>query len=118
VGPFASIGPPVFRPDSRHIAYAAAHGDKWGIILDDNRDDVDDGLVCPSIDTGSDAKWRPIGTLPRGWAFDEMDYFKCPQVPYHFDADGTLLYFRVSDGHLYRVHWKPEDATTAPATRP
>jgi hypothetical protein len=31
---------------------------------------------------------------------------------------GTLVYFRIADGHLYRVHWKPDDATTLPTTRP
>jgi hypothetical protein len=28
------------------------------------------------------------------------------------------VYFRIADGHLYRVHWKPGAATTLPTTKP
>ena len=40
------------------------------------------------------------------------------QIPYHFDPDGTLVDFRIADGHHYRVHRKPDDTTTLPTTKP
>lgn len=33
-GPFDEIGPPVFSPDSRHVAYEVRKGVHWNIILD------------------------------------------------------------------------------------
>jgi hypothetical protein len=35
-----------------------------------------------------------------------------------FDADGNLNFLASLDGHLYRVHWKPDDAATLPTTNP
>lgn len=33
-GPFDEVGPPVFSPDSKHVAYEVRKGDVWNIILD------------------------------------------------------------------------------------
>jgi hypothetical protein len=63
------------------------------------------------------AEWHPNTRVVDQLSFDNGHSYN-GQCPYHFDPDGTLVYFRIADGHLYRVHWKPDDATTAPTTMP
>jgi hypothetical protein len=115
--PHTRLGPPLFSPDSCQLAYAAQDDPNtdWFVVLDQAEDTR--ALIYPTVDVGKDGKWNPITQFVNQTSIDNGCSYP-GQLPYHFDADGTLVYFRVSDGHLYRVHWKPEDATTAPATRP
>ncbi len=112
------VGPPLFSPDAAHMAYAAQNkkdGD-WCMVLDGS-EEANGALALPSVDLGPDGKWNPITRFEDQASIDNGHSYN-GQIPYHFDPDGTLVYFRIADGHLYRVHWKPDDATTLPATGP
>jgi hypothetical protein len=120
----AGAGPPLFSPDSQHLAYAVAHGTRkdwfapnkdWYISADGNS--LPGGLVIPTADLVNYNDWRPSTDVEDQLSFDNGHSYN-GQIPYHFDPDGTLVYFRIEGGHLYRVHWKPDDATTAPTTMP
>ncbi len=113
------LGPLLFSPDSQHLAYAVAKplSNDWFMDVDDILQPA--AIVLPTVDV----RWNPpqwdllYDHVEDQASFDNGHSYN-GQYPYHFDPDGTLVYFRVTDGHLYRVHWKPDDATTAPATRP
>jgi hypothetical protein len=63
------------------------------------------------------AAWNPLTQVADQRSIDNGSSYP-GQLPYHFDPDGTLVYFRIADGHLYRVHWKPDDTTTTPTAKP
>jgi hypothetical protein len=122
-GDLAGVGPPLFSPDSQHLAYAVAHGTRmdwfahnkdWYMRADD--ESLPGSLVIPTADL-ENGEWHPNTKVTDQLSFDNGHSYN-GQIPYHFDPDGTLVYFRIADGHLYRVHWKPDDATTRPTTRP
>jgi hypothetical protein len=112
-------GPPLFSPDSAHVAFATQDeaGSAWEMVLD-GQADAAPGLVFPTVDADErDGSWKPDADI-RDQTTIENGRAYAGQYPYHFDSDGTLVYFRIADGHLYRVHWKPDDATTLPTTKP
>jgi hypothetical protein len=122
-GDLAGVGPPLFSPDSQHLAYAVArgtlkdwyaHNKDWYMNADG--DSLPGSLVIPTADL-ENGEWHPNTKVTDQLSFDNGHSYN-GQIPYHFDPDGTLVYFRIADGHLYRVDWKPDDATTLPATRP
>jgi len=116
--PGVRLGPPLFSPDGEHLAYAAQFGGVWRIVLDSEAEPAN-GLVIPTSDLdGRDGQWFGLtafldqDSVENGHAYSGA-------YPYHFGPDGTLVYFRISNGHLYRVHWKPDGlGIAAPATRP
>jgi hypothetical protein len=122
---FNQVGPPIFAADGLFCAYAAEREaySPWFIVRQrtDNTPPSENGpgLVCPSCDTSADGGWHPDVDIERsGQTSIDNGHSYNGQIPYHFDPDGTLVYFRIADGHLYRVHWKPDDATTLPTTKP
>jgi WD40 repeat protein len=44
--------------------------------------------------------------------------YQISQVPYHFDPDGTLVFFGAKNGNIYWVQVKPGAMAATPATRP
>jgi hypothetical protein len=115
---FRQVGPPIFSANSRHLAYAALQGAKgtWAMVLD-HTEDGSGALVFPSVTGKSSGERELVPRFKPGDIPDGSGFF-VGQIPYHFDPGGTLVYFRIADGHLYRVHWKPDDAATQPASRP
>jgi hypothetical protein len=115
---YANVGPPLFSRDGMHLAYAAQNDEdgNWSMVLDQSEDRTG-ALVCPTADLDASGKWNPTTKFEDQKSIDNGSSYP-GQLPYHFDPDGTLVYFRIEGGHLYRVHWKPDDATTLPATRP
>jgi hypothetical protein len=113
---YARIGPPLFSPDSVHVAYAAMTqaGVGWQVCIDGTTHPP--GLAIPTIDKDR-GEWNPATAVDSQKSFGNGQSYD-GQLPYHFDSDGSLVYFRIADGHLYRVHWKPDDAATQPASRP
>jgi hypothetical protein len=128
---YINVGAPLFSPDGAHLAYAAQDKDDGDWFLVSNRRVVDKdtfivrdepvelegALVVPTPDLDASGKWNPITKFEDQKSIDNGSSYP-GQLPYHFDPDGTLVYFRIADGHLYRVHWKPDDVTTAPTTKP
>jgi hypothetical protein len=114
--PGTGLGPPLFTRDGKHLAYAVQLESSWRMVLDDATESAS-GLVVPTSNLDRTGHWN--GLTP----FEDQDsvdngHAYVGAYPYHFDPDGTLVYFRIADGHLYRVHWKPDDAATLPTTRP
>jgi hypothetical protein len=114
--PGARLGPPIFSLDGRHLAYATQLASAWRIVLD-NAARSASGLVVPTSDLDRTGQWNGLTRFEDQDSVDNGHAY-AGAYPYHFDPDGTLVYFRIADGHLYRVHWKPDDATTLPATKP
>jgi hypothetical protein len=116
IGYLHHVGPPLFSPDSRRVAYATADDPSkiWSMNVDDDR--LPDSLVLPTADFVN-SKWLANTELTDQLSIDNGHSYN-GQIPYHFDPDGTLVYFRIEGGHLYRVHWKPDGATALPTTRP
>jgi len=111
-----AVGPPLFSPDSSHFAYArlGAAGATWEMTLDGVADPKG-AVVCPGDDTNADVAQRYSTDLPRQRTIDNGKAFN-GAYPYRFDRDGTLVYFRIADRHLYRVRWKPDGQGFVPAT--
>ena len=89
---------PVFSPDSRHLAYAAEKDSQWSIIAD-GKEIAGYAAIVSQDHIGADDRY----TYPE---------------PCRFDAVGNLLFIGVREGQIYRVIYKPDDATTLPTTQP
>jgi Tol biopolymer transport system component len=50
------IGPPVFSPDGKHVAYSAYKYDKWLVVLDGVEGKSYDGMFTPGYPSD---QWRP-----------------------------------------------------------
>ena len=109
-------GPPLFSPDSSHLAYASeevSFGD-WTMLLDASAEAAS-GLVFPTSDAQRDGSWQPNTDIDQQSSIENGNAY-AGQYPYHFDLDGTLVYFRITGGRLYRIHWKPNGPGSVPMT--
>jgi len=94
----AGVGPPLFSPDSRHLACAVAHGTgkdwfahnkDWYMNADGNS--LPGSLVIPTADLVNYHDWQPNTEVTDQLSFDNGHSYN-GQIPYHFDPDGTLVY--------------------------
>ena len=114
---FDFVLPPVFSPDSKHLAYAARKAGKWMVVLDGQTIATYEAII--SRVAADDVDRAPGWVDAQGTLLEKIEPnpFEAFSTPYRFDSDGNLIFLGSSAGKIFRVTWKPDGSLSA-ATRP
>jgi len=116
---FDFVLPPVFSPDSKHLAYAARKAGKWAVVLDGQTITTYEAII--SRVAADDVDRAPGWVDAQGTLLEKIEPnpFEAFSTPYRFDSDGNLIFLGSSaGGKIFRVKWKPDDGLPPATTRP